>query len=227
MKVMIFVDKENFRQSLWKIDKRRQEKLSGLSKIIMEILNTELEWNKYIPRLIRSYVYTGEYADTTIYKIKQDLEKEKNPEDKKHLAYLLDNSLKRQEIQKATYERIRNNSSFLEIRAKPLQYAKGRVFQKGVDVQLAVDLVSHAYINSYDVAIVCSGDVDLIESIRLVKNLGKKVIVFSHPDITASQIFKECDYYIDLSKMCGEKLNEISHLANNPHAARPDFSVKK
>lgn len=225
MKVMIFVDKENFRQSLWRIDKRRQEKLSGLSKFIMEVLNTELEWDKYIPRLIRSYVYTGEYTDTTIDKIERDLKKQKNPEERAYLNELLNKSLSRQEGQESAFEAIRSNSSFLEIRAKPLQYAKGRVFQKGVDVQLAVDLVSHAYINSYDVAVVCSGDVDLIESIRLVKNLGKKVIVFSHPYTTASQILKDCDYYIDLSKIGGEKLNEISHLAT--HTTRPDFSVKK
>jgi uncharacterized LabA/DUF88 family protein len=214
MKIMIFVDHQNFCQSLWAIDGRRQEKVSGLSNFIMEHLNTELKWDKYIPRLIRSYVYTGEYAETTISKIKHDLEKSKQENSKfvKGIEKTLDASLRRQEGQKKAFEAIKNNSTFLEIRTKPLQYSKGRIFQKGIDVQLAVDLVSHAYIDSYDAAVVCSGDVDLIESIKLVKNLGKKVIVVSHPENTASQIFKECDYYIDLSKLNEDQLNQISHL---------------
>lgn len=212
---MIFVDHQNFCQSLWRINKHRQEKLSGLSKFIIEVLNTELGWDKYIPRLIRSYVYTGEYTDTVIGKIKQDLERAKRDNQRyvEKLKLVYSDSIRRQESQKMAFEAIKNNSSFLEIRTKPLQYSRGRIFQKGVDVQLAVDLVSHAYINSYDVAVICSGDVDLIESIRLVKNLGKKVIILSHPENTASHIFKECDYYIDLSKMSEEQLNQVSHLA--------------
>jgi len=212
MKVMIFVDHQNFCQSLWRIDRHRQEKISGLSNFVMEHLNAQLNWAKYNPRLIRNYIYTGEYADTTIGKIKKDLEiaKTEKPKFVGAIEETLKNSLRRQEGQKKAFEAIRNNSSFLEIRAKPLQYSRGRIFQKGIDVQLAVDLVSHAYLNSYDVAVVCSGDVDLIESIKLVKNLGKKVIVISHPENTASAILKECDYFIDLSKLNEEQLNGIS-----------------
>ena len=37
-----------------------------------------------------------------------------------------------------------------------------------------------AHTNAYDVAIILSGDTDLIEAVKLVKNLGKTVIVISY-----------------------------------------------
>ncbi|MBI2135788.1 NYN domain-containing protein [Candidatus Woesearchaeota archaeon] len=70
---------------------------------------------------------------------------------------------------------------YFEIRKKPLQFTSSKgIFQKGVDVQLAVDLVSFAHQNVYDIAVIFSGDIDLLESLKTVKNLGKQVIIFSH-----------------------------------------------
>jgi uncharacterized LabA/DUF88 family protein len=54
--------------------------------------------------------------------------------------------------------------------------------EKGVDVQIATDLLIGAYENMYDVAILVSSDTDLIPAIKKVRYLGKKVeyIGFSH-----------------------------------------------
>ena len=54
--------------------------------------------------------------------------------------------------------------------------------EKGVDVQLAVDLLVGAYDNQYDTAILLSSDTDLIPAIKKVISLGKKVeyIGFGH-----------------------------------------------
>lgn len=46
---------------------------------------------------------------------------------------------------------------------------------KGDDVYLAVDLVSGAYENLYDVAIIVSGDEDFVPALKKVQKLGKKV----------------------------------------------------
>ena len=46
---------------------------------------------------------------------------------------------------------------------------------KGDDVYLAIDLVSGAYENLYDTAIIVSGDEDFVPAIQKVKKLGKKV----------------------------------------------------
>lgn len=58
----------------------------------------------------------------------------------------------------------------------------GKYHEKGVDVQLATDLLIGAYENRYDVAMIISSDTDLIPAIRKIRALGKHIeyIGFSH-----------------------------------------------
>ncbi len=46
---------------------------------------------------------------------------------------------------------------------------------KGDDIHLAVDMVSFAYEDTYDTAILVSGDGDFVPAIKRVQKLGKKV----------------------------------------------------
>lgn len=48
--------------------------------------------------------------------------------------------------------------------------------EKGVDVLMAVDLISGAYENEFDTAILVSSDTDLIPALKKVRKLGKKII---------------------------------------------------
>lgn len=54
--------------------------------------------------------------------------------------------------------------------------------EKGVDVQIAVDLLIGAYENLYDTVIVISSDTDLLPAISKIRSMKKKVeyIGFSH-----------------------------------------------
>lgn len=65
----------------------------------------------------------------------------------------------------------------------------GVYHEKGVDVQLAVDLLVGAYENNYDTAIVISSDTDLMPAMEKVKKLGKGVeyIGFAHQPTIALQ----------------------------------------
>jgi uncharacterized LabA/DUF88 family protein len=58
----------------------------------------------------------------------------------------------------------------------------GDYHEKGVDVQMAVDLLIGAYENLYDTVILVSSDTDLIPALIKVRKMGKKVeyIGFSH-----------------------------------------------
>lgn len=47
--------------------------------------------------------------------------------------------------------------------------------EKGVDVQMAVDMLRGAYKDTYDTAVLVSSDNDLIPAIREVQSAGKKV----------------------------------------------------
>ena len=57
-----------------------------------------------------------------------------------------------------------------------------RYHEKGVDVQIAVDLLVGAYENLYDIAILVSSDTDLLPAIEKVRQLKKKIeyVGFSH-----------------------------------------------
>ncbi len=47
---------------------------------------------------------------------------------------------------------------------------------------LATDLIHLAHLDAYDIAIILSGDTDLVEAVRLIKTLGKTPIIFSYHD---------------------------------------------
>ncbi|MFH1638880.1 MAG: NYN domain-containing protein [Chloroflexota bacterium] len=48
-------------------------------------------------------------------------------------------------------------------------------FEKGVDVQLATDLLTHSFKNNYDTAILVAGDNDYVGALQAVKDNGKHV----------------------------------------------------
>ncbi|MEK7116099.1 MAG: NYN domain-containing protein [Patescibacteria group bacterium] len=58
----------------------------------------------------------------------------------------------------------------------------GVYHEKGVDVQIAVDLLAGAYENRYDSALLVSSDTDLIPAMEKVRMMGKGVeyVGFSH-----------------------------------------------
>ncbi|MFA6161187.1 MAG: NYN domain-containing protein [Patescibacteria group bacterium] len=66
----------------------------------------------------------------------------------------------------------------------------GIYHEKGVDVQLAIDIVIGAYDDVYDTAIIISSDTDLIPAMKKVKLLGKKIeyIGFAHQPSLAMQV---------------------------------------
>ena len=61
-------------------------------------------------------------------------------------------------------------------------HSDGAYHEKGVDVQLAVDLLVGAYENKYDTAVLISSDTDLLPAIQKVIDLKKTVeyVGFSH-----------------------------------------------
>jgi uncharacterized LabA/DUF88 family protein len=81
---------------------------------------------------------------------------------------------KREKIQRIYIQRVRNITGF-EDRLGNLKIAKKRLQQKGVDTLIAVDMLSKAYENHYDIAMLISGDEDYVPVVDVVKNSGKRV----------------------------------------------------
>ena len=214
MKIMIFVDDSNFKANIKCINiERRQDRVIDYYKIhkfVLEYLSQNPQYKDKELIHIRTYVYTGEYTDALFQRIKHSISQSTNLE-KTKLENLYTETERFKEGQKNFLTKAMT-FNFFEIRKKPLQFTKSKgVFQKGVDVQLAVDLVSNAYLNTYDIAVLFSGDIDLLESLKLIKSLGKHIIIFSHYRNVAKEMVRESDLLVDFQRVDDSILNKFSH----------------
>ena len=217
---MIFLDNPNFVNSVRCLYKDREQDrvidYHNLNSFVINFLSKNPKYEKETLFHVRTYYYDGEYTGTLINRIKQHLQSipviVENHEEIHNLKELIKNTERRLKGQKKEVRKM-ESYYFFETRLKPLQYSKApRIFQKGVDVQLAVDLVSNAYLNNYDIAVLFSGDIDLYESIKLVKTLGKQVIIFSHNSLMARGMVEIGDFYKDLCWLKDEQLDEFTHI---------------
>jgi uncharacterized LabA/DUF88 family protein len=72
--------------------------------------------------------------------------------------------------------------------------------EKGVDVKLSTDMVVHAFRNSYDTAILISGDTDYSAALQAVKDQGKHVEVGLFGRQTSMHLREISDRTIDINK---------------------------
>lgn len=70
---------------------------------------------------------------------------------------------------------------------------KGETRQKGVDTLIAIDMLSKAYEDHYDIAVLLSGDEDLLDIVMAVKNADKRV----YGAFVPSHISEELEYSFD------------------------------
>ena len=78
--------------------------------------------------------------------------------------------------------------------------------EKGTDVNIAVDLVSLAFHNAYDEAVLLSADTDYEPAINKVRQYGKNAVL-GIVDQQKAGYFKElCDSYFVLKK---EDFNQV------------------
>jgi uncharacterized LabA/DUF88 family protein len=71
--------------------------------------------------------------------------------------------------------------------------------EKGTDIFLAIDMLNLAYKNSYDTAILVSGDGDFVEVIESIQSMGKQVENWAFQGRKSDNLLKVCDsfHYID------------------------------
>ncbi len=82
---------------------------------------------------------------------------------------------------------------YFDVHIGKLMVHNGIKKEVGLDVKLAVDMVEMAYTNSYDTAILVSGDGDMASAVNAVKRLGKHVENVSAPSNLSSHLRKICD----------------------------------
>ena len=73
--------------------------------------------------------------------------------------------------------------------------------QKGVDTLIAIDMITKAYLNHYDVAYLVAGDGDFVNVVKAVKNYtGKIVIGVFEPTSTSEELLRVFDLRRPISK---------------------------
>ncbi len=146
-KIMIFIDGQYLRKGL--------KKFVGTDRINYDNFADELltfaSYPNLLPELIRVYYYDA------IPK-KEDAETIKYEEQIKYLQKIL-------------------SYADFDIKLGRLKKLDGGGFrQKGVDVQIAIDMISKAYLDHYDTAVLVAGDDDFLDVVKKVKDTGKRVV---------------------------------------------------
>lgn len=101
---------------------------------------------------------------------------------------------------KKWYNDLRNNSGY-EIVTSFDKRVEGNAIEKKIDVKLAIDVVSYAYEDKYDTAVLVSGDGDFVPVLEKIKSLGKNVEVwafkYSLAKALQEEVTKDRMYYMD------------------------------
>ena len=208
MRVMIFIDLQNFEMSCKAVNPHFMLDYHKIPMFLVDYVTKKYNFQSQFPRLVRAYAYTGEYTDSLMEQLKRLYREEQA----KYKEYL-EKAKKQKQVEKWF-----DTCDFFELKLKPLKIREGEPRQKGVDVQLAVDLVSHAYQNNFDLAIICSGDADLLESMTLVKSLGKRAIIVSKVGESRDEtnlafvMKRHADSVIDLGNLKESDFEKFTHL---------------
>ncbi len=88
----------------------------------------------------------------------------------------------------------------LEVKLGIWKQRGSTMVEKGVDVMLATDLVTRAYRDYYDTAIIVSGDADFYPALQAAKDVGKQVEVAAFETNISAEAARVADLHIKLTK---------------------------
>lgn len=176
LNLMIFIDGGYLR--------RATKDALGKDKIdfnkLRDFLRASCEYGRNFPDLIRTYYYDA---------IIERTERHEGEWTKQNKYF--------EEIRKL---------DFYEVRlGRLIRQGDGQYKQKGVDILLAVDMVTKAYESHYDVAFLVAGDDDMVELIRSVKDAGKRVYGGYFKDSASKRLVELFDRRFPLD----EKMKEL------------------
>jgi len=96
---------------------------------------------------------------------------------------------------------------FCTVRLGRLKKAKNEPRrQKGVDILMAIDMLTKAYENHYEIAILVAGDGDFVDLVEAVKDAGKRVYGAYIKDHVDDKLLDSLDNHIIISDELLEKL---------------------
>ncbi|MER3481537.1 MAG: NYN domain-containing protein [Meiothermus sp.] len=78
--------------------------------------------------------------------------------------------------------------------------------EKGVDIQIAIDLLKLAYANAYDVAVLVSGDGDFADVVKVIQDMGKQVENSTFQALSSHRLAQQADRFFPLDELPWERL---------------------
>jgi uncharacterized LabA/DUF88 family protein len=87
------------------------------------------------------------------------------------------------------------------VKTRPLRQYQGTPFEKGIDIMLATDMLTLAHTNTYDTALLVSGDKDFTYTLHQLKALGKTVEVAAFTHALATELQHAADTTIPLDPL--------------------------
>jgi uncharacterized LabA/DUF88 family protein len=112
-----------------------------------------------------------------------------------------------------------NNLESVEHQLKEMGIEAPRVFKKQrgkkskrVDITLSTDMLTHAYRENYDIAILVAGDDDYVPLVRAIKDEGRRVVLwfFENSKGLSKGLKLEADFFFDISWFLLKPQKEIS-----------------
>ncbi|RKZ28596.1 NYN domain-containing protein [bacterium] len=146
----------------------------GLKK---NVGNYNLNYEKFLERLTEKYDLIRGYFYTALFK-KEDDERLFNNQ-QKFLTYLME-------------------VPYMQVVTGRMERRGDDLIEKGVDVQLAIDLVRFGAEKVYDVGFIVTGDGDYAPAVEAVKDMGLNVISAFFPFEVSIHLKHVCDKFIAL-----------------------------
>ena len=153
------------------------KKIFGHDNINFALLSHHLNWSiqegHIHPELIRVYYYDA----------------------------IVDHKDPKYDEQDRYFERIRMNNNYEVKLGRLIRTKDGRYRQKGVDILLAVGMITKAFLNHYDIALLLGGDDDYVDLVKLIKDLtGKRIYGAYFKDSVSERLAESFDRRLILSE---------------------------
>jgi len=166
---MIFIDGGYLREYLKRKFGNDTFSLNGFQDLVYYLIQC-VKYGRIEGELIRTYYYDA---------IVDETEKDKRQAQKNFFSTL-------------------SRAPFCTVRLGRLIKTKGGYRQKGVDILMAIDMLTKAYENHYEIAILVAGDGDFVDLVEAVKDTGKRVYGAYIPNNISDKLMECFDVAITL-----------------------------
>lgn len=88
-----------------------------------------------------------------------------------------------------------------KVRRFPLKPVAGTFVEKGVDMNITLDLMLHSARNHLDTAIVVTGSSDYLPLVETVQDMGVRVEIAAFRESTSPRLIKSADRYVNIEQI--------------------------